>query len=855
MPHLPIDAVLPDITAHLKRGRNLVVQAAPGAGKTTRIPRALLEADAAAGRIVVLEPRRLAARMAARRIAEEMGETVGRTVGYQVRFDDCTGPQTRIRFVTEGVLTRQMLADPQVRDVGAVILDEFHERHLASDVALALLRRLQRTARPDLKLLVMSATLDAAPVAAFLDDAPIVVSEGREHPVHVEHLPYHPTDPLERLVATAVRTALGTQRTGDVLVFLPGAAEIGKCRDACQSVIRAEGAMSFALHGSLSPAEQDAAVRPAPRRKVIFATNVAESSVTIDGVTAVIDSGLARVAGYSPWSGLPRLDVRRISRASAIQRAGRAGRTQPGICLRLYSKPDFEMRPAFETPEIQRSDLTETVLEALALGATDLAALDWLEAPPRPALDAAHALLRRLGGLDAHDALTEIGRAMLKFPLHPRLARLVVEAARRGFGAAGCTVAALLGERDLRLAARGLDGARLGAATAHADCDALAALDAFREAERAKFDPHRLRDIGVEPGAAAAVENVRRQLLGILNRTGIGAAQRREPEDVALRKSVLAAYPDRVARCRAATHRADRVEVLLPGGGMANLAPTSVVVNSDLIVAIDVERREGGRGTVRAASAIDADWLLEMFFDDIQETDETGWSARTERVERTRRLTYGDIVLEERRTPENDPQRAADALAAAVRAAGRETFIDGDAARRFLARTQLVAECCPEADIPALTEADVDFALEKLCIGCAGFADLRAAVRNGGFLEALASQLTATQRRRLDQLAPEYVTLPSRRRARIEYETGKPPWLASRLQDFFGLSDGPRVADGRRAVTLHLLAPNQRPVQVTTDLKGFWERAYRELRPQLSRRYPRHAWPENPKALMRAEEA
>ncbi len=807
MPHLPIDAVLPDITAHLKRGRNLVVQAAPGAGKTTRIPRALLEADAAAGRIVVLEPRRLAARMAARRIAEEMGETVGRTVGYQVRFDDCTGPQTRIRFVTEGVLTRQMLADPQVRDVGAVILDEFHERHLASDVALALLRRLQRTARPDLKLLVMSATLDAAPVAAFLDDAPIVVSEGREHPVHVEHLPYHPTDPLERLVATAVRTALGTQRTGDVLVFLPGAAEIGKCRDACQSVIRAEGAMSFALHGSLSPAEQDAAVRPAPRRKVIFATNVAESSVTIDGVTAVIDSGLARVAGYSPWSGLPRLDVRRISRASAIQRAGRAGRTQPGICLRLYSKPDFEMRPAFETPEIQRSDLTETVLEALALGATDLAALDWLEAPPRPALDAAHALLRRLGGLDAHDALTEIGRAMLKFPLHPRLARLVVEAARRGFGAAGCTVAALLGERDLRLAARGLDGARLGAATAHADCDALAALDAFREAERAKFDPHRLRDIGVEPGAAAAVENVRRQLLGILNRTGIGAAQRREPEDVALRKSVLAAYPDRVARCRAATHRADRVEVLLPGGGMANLAPTSVVVNSDLIVAI------------------------------------------------ARRLTYGDIVLEERRTPENDPQRAADALAAAVRAAGRETFIDGDAARRFLARTQLVAECCPEADIPALTEADVDFALEKLCIGCAGFADLRAAVRNGGFLEALASQLTATQRRRLDQLAPEYVTLPSRRRARIEYETGKPPWLASRLQDFFGLSDGPRVADGRRAVTLHLLAPNQRPVQVTTDLKGFWERAYRELRPQLSRRYPRHAWPENPKALMRAEEA
>jgi ATP-dependent helicase HrpB len=854
MPHLPIDAVLPDITAHLKRGRNLVVQAAPGAGKTTRIPRALLEANVGGGGIVVLEPRRLAARMAARRVAEEIGERVGETVGYQVRFDDCTGPRTRLRFVTEGVLARQLLADPQMRDAGAVVLDEFHERHLASDVALALLRRLQRTARPDLKLLVMSATLDAAPVAAFLDDAPIVISEGREHPVAVEHLPYHPTDPLERLVATAVRTALGAQRTGDVLVFLPGAAEIRKCRDACQSVIRAEGATPFVLHGNLSPAEQDAAVRPAARRKVIFATNVAESSVTIDGVTAVIDSGLARVAGYSPWSGLPRLDVRRISRASAIQRAGRAGRTQPGICLRLYSKPDFEARPAFETPEIQRSDLAETVLETLALGATNLEAFAWLEPPPRPALAAAQSLLRRLGALDACDALTEIGRAMLEFPLHPRLARLVVEAARRGVGADGCTVAALLGERDLRLSARGLDGGGpSGAPAAHADCDALAALDAFREAERAKFNPHRLRDIGVEPGAAAAVENVRRQLLGILNRTGIGAAQRREPEDVALRKSVLAAYPDRVARCRAAANRADRVEVLLPGGGMANLAPTSVVVNSDLIVAIDVERREGGRGTVRAASAIDADWLLEMFFDDIQETDETNWNARAERVERIRRLTYGDVVLEERRAPESDPHRAAETLAAAVRAAGVETFIDGDAGRRFLARTQFVAERCPEAEIPALTDADADSALEKLSVGCSGFADLRAAARNGGFLEALASALTPTQRRRLDQLAPEYVTLPSRRRARIEYEAGKPPWLASRLQDFFGWSDGPRVADGRCAVTLHLLAPNQRPVQVTTDLKGFWERAYRELRPQLSRRYPKHAWPENPHSVRRAE--
>jgi len=398
---LPIDPLLPQLVAHFRAAPNLVLEAPPGAGKTTRVPPALLEAGLAdRGEILVLQPRRLAARLAARRVAEELGEAVGETVGYQVRFEEIAGPRTRIRFVTEGVLTRRLLRDPSLQSVAVVLLDEFHERHLPGDLGLALLRRLQLTSRPDLRIGVMSATLEAAPVAAFLGDCPTLRSEGRRFEVQIDHLTQSDDRPLARQVAAALGRLLNEGLEGDVLVFLPGAAEIRHALEACEPLALSADLLLLPLHGDLPPADQDRAVRRADRRKVIFSTNVAETSVTIDGVVAVIDGGLARTAGHSPWSGLPTLKVAKISQASATQRAGRAGRTRPGRCIRLYTRHDFESRPPFDLPEVRRLDLTEPVLELKAAGITDLATFGWLEAPAPAALASAELLLTRLGALE-----------------------------------------------------------------------------------------------------------------------------------------------------------------------------------------------------------------------------------------------------------------------------------------------------------------------------------------------------------------------------------------------------------------------------------------------------------------------
>ena len=432
---LPIDALLPAILGSLQQRPNLVIEAAPGAGKTTRVPAALL--GAVNGEIVVLEPRRIAARMAAMRVARELGEQVGETVGYQVRFDEAVGPRTRLRFVTEGILTRRLLSDPELRGVDVVVLDEFHERHLDSDLALALLKRLQST-RPELKLVVMSATLDAAPVARFLDDCPAVRSEGRAFPLSVRHLPYSP-EALQVQVRRAVEQLLQEGNTGHTLVFLPGAAEIRRAMRECEALARSRDVLVLPLHGDLSPAEQDRAVAPSLQPKLILATNVAESSVTIEGVTAVIDSGLARSATYSAWTGLPTLGIGRVSKASAKQRAGRAGRTGPGVVLRLYPEEDFAQRPEGDTPEILRSDLSQLCLALRAMGISHFSELPWLDSPPQAAVDHAEGLLDRLG------ASGGAAQRLARYPLPPRLARVLLEAMARGVGEDGCRAAALLG--------------------------------------------------------------------------------------------------------------------------------------------------------------------------------------------------------------------------------------------------------------------------------------------------------------------------------------------------------------------------------------------------------------------------
>ncbi|HWN71878.1 MAG TPA: ATP-dependent helicase C-terminal domain-containing protein, partial [Haliangium sp.] len=710
------------------------------------------------------------------------------------------------------------------------------------------------------------------PVSEFLGRCPVVESAGRQHPVDIEHAAAGDPGndrPLEKRVAGAVRQALRPdQDGGDVLVFLPGAAEIRAAITACTAdglTDLSQRADLLPLHGELPAAEQDRAVRRGPRRKVVLATNVAESSITIDGVTWVIDSGLARVARHSPWSGIGTLRVEPVSQASAAQRAGRAGRTAPGRCVRLYTRHDHDGRPSYDLPEVARADLAEVALWLHALGVRDLAGFGWFEAPPEPALAAAGELLRRLGAIEPGGAVTTLGRRMLRMPVHPRQARVLIEAEARGAAREGCILAALVGERELRLerraSAAGLSGAPggragRGPAQAHisAASDLIEDLELFEDVRRAGLRPERIRAAGLDVAAVMAVDRARRQLERIAREHGergehgapAARAGSHDELDQALLIATLAGYPDRVARRR----RPNSDEVVLAGGGSARLAATSVVIEAPFLVAVDA--REQGRGAVvHRASAVDPAWLLDLFLDRVEESDELSWNAERERVERVTRLTYDGLTLDEQRqvaSARRDADRSseidpvAELLAQAALAAGIERFCDRAELDAWRARVAFAARAPGNDAVPVPGEADVAAALRALCTGCSSFEDLR----RRSLLEALRGQMPAETRALVERTAPPFVSLPSRRRVPVHYEPDRPPWIESRLQDFFGMTQGPSVASGRVPLTLHLLAPNQRAVQVTSDLAGFWTRHYPALRKQLMRRYPRHAWPEDP---------
>ncbi len=837
---LPIDGFLPEIVARAAAGRPLVLVAEPGAGKTTRVPRALLDAGwGARGEIVVLEPRRLAARMAARRVAEELGEEVGGRVGYQVRFEERGGPQTRVRFVTEGVLVRRLADRPDLPGVAVVVLDEFHERSLDADLALALVRRARDTARPDLRVIVMSATLDAEPVAAFLGGDVLRVP-GRAHPVEVAFLPRPDPRPLEALVAAGVRCALD-ETPGDVLVFLPGAAEIRRASEALAGLAPEglpRGLAVLPLHGDLPPAEQDRAVRPAGARKVVLATNVAETSITIDGVTAVVDSGLHRLAAHSPWSGLPTLTTAPISRASAAQRAGRAGRTGPGRCLRLYTRHDHDTRPAFDAPEVRRADLAGLLLVAAA-GADGASGLPWFEPPPEPALAAARELLDRLGAIDAGGRATALGRAMLRFPLHPRAARLLLAAAERGATREGALVAALLGERDVRRAARlslgvqalpasrGAPGGRSGSS---GSSDLLEQAEAIERGDR-----------DLEPATVRQVLRARDQLVRIAGRGGRAAPARAGADHVvragaddieaALLRATLLAFPDRVARRRAR----GAADVVFSAGGAGTLGAESVVHEAALLVAVDAQEQRG-RVIVRSASAIEAEWLLDEFPARLRDEAAAAFDPATERVEYVSRLAYDAVVLEETRRSDATGPEVTRALFEAARAAGPRAFCEGDELDRWNGRLEFARRS--GADLAPWDDAAQAAALASMCEGRRSFTELRDAD-----LVAVLRAGLGPRERELDEIAPASIRLPGGRALRVHYAPGKAPWVESYLQDFAGMTETPRVGRAREPVVVHLLAPSRRPVQVTSDLAGFWSRTYPQLRTQLMRRYPKHRWP------------
>jgi ATP-dependent helicase HrpB len=782
---LPIDPLIPEIVSHLRAESNLVLEAPPGAGKTTRVPPALLQLDDR--QVLVLEPRRLAARLAARYVAAELGETVGATVGYQVRFEDVTTRDTRLRFLTEGVLTRRLATDPNLSRVGTVVLDEFHERHLEGDLALALLRRLQRT-RPDLRLVVMSATLDAGPIADYLGNARILRSAGRQYPLQIEYTP-HSAAPLEQQVAAAVERVLARESQGHILVFLPGAAEIRRAEQSCSRIAQSAGMLLLPLHGDQSPDEQDRAVGASDRRKIILSTNVAESSITIEGVTAVIDSGLARVAGHSPWSGLPTLAVSRISQASANQRAGRAGRTGPGRAVRLYPLDDFVRRPAQDTPEIARADLAPAALLVHALRLPGLASVEWLDAPPPAHIQRAEDLLRQLG------AIGPAAREMARYPLHPRLSRLILEADRRRVADDGCAVAAILSA-----------GERLPQQPQHATRSDLLVL-----LER-RWEPRTT------------------QLLNQIRRIVVPVPQKEKDED-ALLLSVLAAFPDRVARRRSGS------ELQMAGGGSAELAPSSTVTGAPFLVAVEAEERSDRKmPLVRLASAIDPVWLLDLFPDRITEISRLEWNRKAERVENFTALLFDQIPIEESRMHPN-PGAATEMLIEKALEAGLARFADMDSVEAFLGRVQFAEQhgFPPSGDL-------LMAAFRSLASGLKSFAELENAARGGNLLRAIHLELTSPSLSLLQEIAPDCVRLKNRA-VKVNYPPGQTPWIASRLQDFLGMREAPRVGRGAVPVVVHLLAPNQRPVQMTTDLAGFWDRLYPEVRKELSRRYPKHSWP------------
>lgn len=796
---LPVDALIPQILEILQREKNLVIEAPPGTGKTTRIPLALLRLGM--GQVWVLEPRRLAARLASRHVAELAGEPLGQSVGYQVRWEQVGGPQTSLWFLTEGILLRRLLVDPHLSRAGVVVLDEFHERHLETDLAIALLRRLQQTVRPQLRLVVMSATLDGESVAQYLGGCPLLRSQLRLYEAQISYRPESPA-PVEERVREAVGELLEGPGKGDVLVFLPGAREIRRAARALEPLAARRGLLIAPLHGDLTAEEQDRAVGPADRRKVILSTNIAESAITIDGVTAVVDSGLERVPQHSPWNGLPVLRLARISQSSAIQRAGRACRTAPGRVIRLYPEEDFRRRPLRAVPEIRRLDLSETalLLRALSIGVQDL---DWLEPPEPAAVQAAEALLLRLGAVDGSGRLTETGRAMAELPLAVRLARLVVEAKARGVGEDGALAAALL-SLEARLPSQ---------VQHHTDSDVFVLLEANRNHPQA------------------------RRLAAAISRT-LGVGTRQGSDEEALRRCLLVAFADRIARRRQGD------ELLLAGGDSALLSRSSTVREAEFLVALDVEERpERGLPLVRLASAIDPAWLLDLFPEQVEESSRVEWNRQGERAEMVNRLIYDRLVIHESRNSQAGAGPLSELLREKALEAGLGRFLDLEQLRSFLARVAFAAQ---HGGFPTLTEDAAFEELAQLCQGRTSFADLEAALAEQSMIRRLEAKLPEHIRRQIEQLAPERLRLPSGRTARIQYMYGQAPRVAARLQEFFGMKETPSIAAGKVPLVLELLAPNQRPVQTTTDLAGFWQRWYPRIRKELMRRYPKHSWPESP---------
>jgi ATP-dependent helicase HrpB len=902
---LPIYEIERDIVARLQSDKRLILSAPTGSGKSTQVPQMLLKHGLlGAGQVVILQPRRLAARLLASRVAQELGVKLGDEVGYQIRFENCTSAKTKIRFVTEGVLLRQLIDDPKLSGVSALLFDEFHERHLYGDITLARALDLQEQHRPDLKLAVMSATLNAGELEKYMNEvgravpcppqrraedcAPylrcsVLASEGRTYPVQVEYLPHRVGlngPPVWELAAEEFSRYVNAGGEGDVLVFMPGGFEISQTIEAIRHTREANGFIVLPLHGELQPKDQDAAVARYDRRKVVVATNVAETSITIDGVRLVIDGGLARVARYDANRGINTLLIEKISQANADQRTGRAGRTAPGTCVRLWSRPEHDERAPHEMPEIRRLDLSEVVLTLKAAGVEDLRAFRWLEKPDEISLTHAEELLEDLGALkkgsaaapDATDSaslsvdgtskdrenvsgaapdttregarapqlqITSIGRKMLAFPLHPRYARMLLAAQEYGCVHQACLVAALTQGRDLLLRNCGKDVETLreDLLGEKASSDFWIVMRAWSYAFNNQFRVDACRKLGIHAVTAKQVGPLFEQFLRIAKDEGLDTRPN-EVKDENLQKCILIGFSDRVAkRMDQGTLRAELVH-----GRRGVLARESKVQQSPLFVAAEIREIEGRDREVNTilslATAIETEWLKKLFPEDIKRDVHVQFDAREKRVLAAELLRFRDLALAAKRI-DPPPADAAARLLAEEILAERLALPNWDhSVEQWLARLDLLCKQCADLQLPAITDDDKKHIIAELCHGAVSYKD----IKEREVKPVVMSWLSPAQRELLDKHAPERLTLPNGRTPKVNYEPGKAPFISLHIQELYDVNQTPKIALGRVPITVHILTPGMKPIQVTQDLANFWREHYPKIKSELARKYPKHLW-------------
>ena len=818
---LPIDPLLPDALKAIEASPSMILQATPGSGKTTRIPPYLLRnsQNLSSSQIWVLQPRRLAAQFAATRVAEEEQEKVGDWVGYHFRFEKRFSPHTKLLFLTEGMLMRRLLNSPLLKGVSVVILDEFHERHLHTDLSLSYLRKLQKTSRPDLKIIVMSATLELDSLRNFLPEAPLLKLESPVHPLKLNYLSQGELSaPLPRKIKNKVEDYFHETQKGNCLVFLPGLREI---RDAENELLTSSSKLNFdimSLHGDFAKEAQESALAPSRRRKVILSTNIAETSLTIPGVNCVVDSGLQRTASYSWWTGIPLLSTKPNSKASAIQRAGRAGRTEPGTCYRLYTQHEFETRAPFDNPEIKRADLAQTILELKALGIKNIADYPWFDPPSKNSVDSALQLLFRMGALtspDERSSLTALGEELKDISLHPRISRFLIACREHGCLEKGFILAALISEGKL---------------------NSLEVIEQLHS----RLDP--------------LTERLKEQIKNTFNSAEVTSPNMFSSVEDCLSFSLLSAFSDRVAE-----HK--NSQFVLSAGGTANLKPGSdfhSVKTEPYVIALDLqETKRGSQSTtfLNSLVRIQQNWLYELTPSPLEEAKEVFWDKEREKVSSRSVIKLGQLVLENLERPVSDEdlnfkvlvreilRRDSDELKNLSLLDWIETLknlFTQNEMEHEIARAQVFnSYLCLGLEVNSET-------LEHFLKSWFNGKRSRKEIASPDCIFFFRDFFSKGAHHQLEKKCPSQIVFPNQRKATVHYEIGKPPWVESKLQDFFGLTQPPQICDGRIALTVHLLAPNFRAVQVTSDLKGFWENHYSAIRKELSRNYPKHPWPENP---------